>query len=275
LETLADDGKDKVRIAFSKSLLRLCISLGNNPSFAKGTVQNLLFPIIQSLVRDDRFEVRSNIVNDLGILSKAIGSNSLVNGLLSSLVELSKDETWRVRYAIVSKWSLLSEELKVDIFEKKLQQLVIASLSDAVFVIREECCLQIGKIVKIFGGEWASKELFPSAFMLYDRDQNYHHRLTCLSLITNVVKHANIESGIIDQHLFPLIKRAAIDNIPNVRIFAAKTMGVLLSSGKLDKNVCEAKVIPALQKLTTDSDVDVIFYSKEALSNCQYEKKKR
>lgn len=269
LEALTGDQKENVRIAFSQSLVHLCIPFGNNPPFAKDTAQKLLVPIIQQLAKDEHPNVRNNIINDLEILSKAIGPSGLINGLLPSLIELSKDPKWRVRYAIVSKSSMLAEDLGVKIFEKKLQNLVTGSLTDHVFAIREECCLQIGKIVKLFGGKWAAEKFFPTAFAIYDKTANYLHRMTCLLLITKVVQVGNCGSDIIDKHLIPLIEIAVDDDVANVRIAAAKTMDILINSGKLDKYVIETKIIPGLQKLKTDTDVDVIFFSNQALSNCE------
>eukprot|EP00463_Aulacantha_scolymantha_P006419 TRINITY_DN806_c0_g1_i1.p1 TRINITY_DN806_c0_g1~~TRINITY_DN806_c0_g1_i1.p1 ORF type:complete len:488 (-),score=89.43 TRINITY_DN806_c0_g1_i1:333-1796(-) len=269
LDLLAADQKENVRIAFSQSLVHLCIPFGNIPPFAKDTAQKLLVPIIQQLAKDEHPNVRNNIINDLEILSKAIGPNGLINGLLPSLIELSKDPKWRVRYAIVSKSSMLANDLGVKIFEKKLQNLVTSSLTDHVFAIREECCLQIGQIVKLFGGKWAVEKFFPTAFAIYDKTANYLHRMTCLLLITKVVEVGNCESEIIDKHLIPLIQNAVKDDVPNVRIAAAKTMDILIDSGKLDKKVIKDKVIPGLQKLSDDTDVDVIFFSRQALAKCE------
>lgn len=267
LDALAADPKENVRIAFSQSLVHLCIPFGNNPPFAKDTAQKLLVPIIQQLAKDEHPNVRNNIINDLEILSKAIGPTGLVNGLLPSLIELSKDPKWRVRYAIVSKSSMLAHDLGVKIFEKKLQNLVTGSLTDHVYAIREECCEQIGHIVKQYGGKWAAEKFFPTAFAIYDKTANYLHRMTCLSLITKVVTIGNIGNDIIAKHLIPLIQNAVDDDVANVRIAAAKTMSTLISSGMLDKTVIEAKVIPGLQKLSTDTDIDVVFFAKQALSN--------
>jgi len=269
LDALAADQKENVLIAFSQSLVHLCVPFSNNPPFAKDTAQKLLVPIIQQLAKDEHPNVRNNIINDLEILSKAIGPSGLVNGLLPSLIELSKDPKWRVRYAIVSKSSMLAEDLGVKVFEKKLQNLVTGSLTDHVFAIREECCLQIGQIVKLFGGKWAAEKFFPTAFAIYDKTANYLHRMTCLLLITKVVQVGNCGSDIIEKHLIPLIQNAVDDDVANVRIAAAKTMDILISSGMLDKSVITGKVIPGLKKLTGDSDVDVIFFSKQALSNCE------
>jgi len=267
LDALAADQKENVRIAFSRSLVHLCIPFGNNPPFPKDTAQKLLVPIIQQLAKDEHPNVRNNIINDLEILSKAIGPTGLVQGLLPSLIELSKDPKWRVRYAIVSKSSMLAEDLGVKTFEKKLQNLVTGSLTDHVFAIRQECCLQIGQIVKLFGGKWAAEKFFPTAFAIYDKTANYLHRMTCLYLISKVVVIGNCGSEVIEKHLIPLISNAVDDDVPNVRIAAAKTMEILIQSRKLDESVIVGKVLPGLKKLETDSDNDVIFFAKQALAS--------
>merc|ERR1712141_509410 len=140
------------------------------------------------------------------------------------------------------------------------QNLVTGSLTDHVYAIREECSEQTGHIVKQYGGKWAAEKFFPTAFAIYDKTANYLHRMTCLSLITKVVTIGNIGNDIIAKHLIPLIQNAVEDDVANVRIAAAKTMAILISSGKLDKDVIAEKLSPGLKKLTADTDSDVVFF---------------
>ena len=133
-----------------------------------------------------------------------LGPTNVVGVLLPPVLELAKDPKWRVRQNIISKSALLAKHLGVKAFEKKLQSVIIAALSDHVYSIREQCCeqvtsavhayfvcfvcfyallLQVGEIVKLFGGKWATEKLFPSAFSIYDKTTNYLNRMTCLLLV--------------------------------------------------------------------------------------------
>jgi hypothetical protein len=67
----------------------------------------------------------------------------VTNGILPNLLELAKDPKWRVRKTVVDKMGMLSKCLGVKVFEKKLQPVVIASLSDHVYAIRERACVQV------------------------------------------------------------------------------------------------------------------------------------
>jgi len=169
-----------------------------------------------------------------------------------------------VRMAVIEQCSLLAQQLGVKTFEKKIQAVVIASLSDHVFAIRERACEQIGLIVKEFGGKWAAEKLLPAAFAIYDKTTNYLHRMTCLLVIQHCAPVGGAE--VVEKVLLPLVCTACVDDVPNVRIAAAKTMNELIS--RLDKKIVETKCKPLLQKMASDSDVDVQYFSGVALKKC-------
>jgi serine/threonine-protein phosphatase 2A regulatory subunit A len=248
-----------VRVAFSKTVVHLC------PAFGKETSQKLLVPLIQQLSKDEHHQVRNNVISELEALSDALGPSGLVTGLLPSLIELSKDPKWRVRMAVVDKSSLLAKHLGVKNFEKKMQNIIIVSLSDHVFAIREKACTQIGFIVEEFGGKWAAEKFFPSCFQIYDKTTNYLHRMTCLLLISNV---APVCSGeVIEKHLLPLVASSCADDVANVRIHAARTLNEIIP--RVDKTLIKSKIQPALLKLAKDTDEDVAYFAAKALEKCE------
>jgi len=174
LEVLAADQVQNVRVAFSSALVELC------PHFGKEAASKFLIPLIQQLTKDEFHQVRNNIINKMDILAEVGGTgapgpqdkekkveesnNSLINSVLPNLLELAKDPKWRVRKTVVDKMSLLAKALGVKTFEKKLQAVVIAALSDHVYAIRERACTQIGLIVGEFGGKWAADKIFTFLF---------------------------------------------------------------------------------------------------------------
>ena len=59
-----------------------------------------------------------------------IGISQLSQSLLPAIVELSEDTKWRVRLAIIEYMPLLAEQLGVNVFEEKLNQLCMQWLVD-------------------------------------------------------------------------------------------------------------------------------------------------
>jgi serine/threonine-protein phosphatase 2A regulatory subunit A len=258
LDALAVDPVVSVRVAFAQAICLLC------PQFGKETGPKLLVPIIQQMAKDESHEVRNYIIGNITDISEALGQAGIEKGILPSLLELSKDPKWRVRMAVVDKTAIMAKHLGVKNFERKLQQIVISSLSDHVFSIREKACEQIGHLVKLFGGKWASEKFLASCFAIYDKTTNYLHRMTCLLVVRHVSPHCGAE--VCEKQLLPLVLQAAGDDVPNVRIAGSKALGDLALN--IDKNLVAAKIKPVLQKLTKDQDPDVQFFSSLALKNC-------
>lgn len=261
LEALANDQVPNVRVALSKSIMGMTEPLG------KDAASTILLPLIQQLTKDENHEVKNNVIDQLDVLAEAVGpSGGLVTSLVPALVELSKDNKWRVRQAIINKSSMLAKHLGPKVFEKKLQHVVVLSLSDHVFSIRENCCEQMGLIVAQYGGKWAAEKFFHPAFAIYDKTANYLHRMTCLLLITHVAPHC--ASDVVEKHLLPLVMNACTDDVANVRIAASKTMMDVIP--KLETSQAKSATIkPALELLVDDEDQDVRYFAGLALALCQ------
>ncbi len=92
--------------------------------------------------------------------------------------------------------------------------------------------------------------------------------MTCLLVAEKCAEPGGLE--LIEKTLLPLVSTACTDDVPNVRIAAAKAMEVLI--GQLivhnQKSVALAKIQPLLQKMATDSDPDVQYFSNLALKKC-------
>jgi serine/threonine-protein phosphatase 2A regulatory subunit A len=135
LETLSNDTEQGVRMIMSANLVSLC------NYFPREGASKLLVPLLQSLSQDESYMVRRNVIADLHLLSDS--SNVILNQLVPQLLELAKDPKWRVRLAVIEKTSMLATALGQRMFERKLQNLIIVSLSDHVASVREKACEQV------------------------------------------------------------------------------------------------------------------------------------
>jgi len=257
LDALAVDSVQNVRVEFSRSLV------GLTPALGKESATKILIPLLQQLTKDDAYEVRNHILTRLELLNESIGSAGLISSVLPSLLELSKDPKFRVRMGVIEKMALLSRIMGVKLFEKKLQSVIIAALSDHVFAIRDVACQQIGLIVAEFGGKWAMDKLFPAAFSIYDKTTNYLHRMTCLLVIQQCAEAAGLEA--IEKAFLPIAIQACTDDVANVRIAACKTLTQLIP--RMEKKTAQTKILPLLQKMAaTDADMDVLYFAQCALN---------
>jgi serine/threonine-protein phosphatase 2A regulatory subunit A len=255
LDALAVDTVQNVRVNFSRCLV------GLSPALGKDTAGKILVPLLQQLTKDEYYEVRNHIISRLDVLTDAIGAAGIVASVLPTLIDLAKDPKWRVRMGVIEKCALLAQVLGVKTFEKRLQPVIIGALSDHVFAIREIACQQIGLIVKEYTGKWAMEKLFPSAFAIYDKTTNYLHRMTCLLVIQQCAEPGGPEA--IEKSLLPIVLQACTDDVPNVRIAAAKTLIELIP--RMEKKVAQTKLQPLLQKMATDTDLDVLYFSQCAM----------
>lgn len=255
LEAFMTDDNDKVRVAFSQSIVQLCQSFGPELS------QKLLIPIIIHLAKDENTEVRCNMISQLRLLSEALRRDILEESILPIVIELSKDAKWRVRMEVVGQSCLLAEQLGKEIFERKVLDLVLAALSDHVFSIRERACEQIAQLIGLWGLEWSSSKLLPTSLSLYDKSTNYLHRTTALIIIKYVCPLVN-NKGLVEKFLLPTALKACSDEVANVRFVAAKTLTEMASF--VEKTTAES-FKPALLPLLKDEDGDVQYFAEQAL----------
>jgi len=248
LETLAGDLIQTVRVAVAKALVNLA------KRFPKEAASKLVIPLLKQLAKDENYEVRAAVLQDVEKIAEYLDPAALLS-VVPLLVELAKDGKWRVRSAVVDKVAVLAKYLGPKKFEKQLQQLLVSALSDHVYAIRDKAAIQVGLVVQLFGGKWAAEKLFPNIFSLYDKTANYVHRMTCLLLIQHVAPQCSSE--IIEKHILTLVITASSDEVANVRIAAAKTLGTLIP--RVDPKINSTSIQPVLKKLVSDSDSDVVY----------------
>jgi len=179
-------------------------------------------------------------------------------------VELAEDNKWRVRLAIIEYMPLLAGQLGVEFFDEKLNSLCMTWLVDHVFAIREAATTNLKKLVEKFGTDWAQATVIPKVLSM-SRDQNYLHRMTCLFCI-NVLAEA-CGQDLTTRHLLPVVLTLSDDAVANVRFNVAKTLQKI--GPVLDASTIQSQFRHNLEKLKTDSDADVRFFSIEAMENLQ------
>jgi serine/threonine-protein phosphatase 2A regulatory subunit A len=216
---------------------------------------------------------------------------------------LAEDKQWRVRLAIIEYIPLLASQLGVQFFDEKLSTLCMSWLGDTVFSIREAATQNLKKLTEVFGVDWASEAIIPKV-MAMGQHPNYLYRMTtCFAisvslsdmvifckyfLLTVLLKTLApaISLEVIKDSILPMMDKLVSDDIPNIRFNVAKSYTILIdvlkrlpaegtilsleksgqsaSPSPMGDELIQKRILPNLEKLQQDGDVDVRYFATTA-----------
>ncbi|KAK6509610.1 hypothetical protein TWF481_004345 [Arthrobotrys musiformis] len=279
VEDLVTDSSQHVRAALGTQISGLAPILGKEE-----TISHLL-PMFLQMLKDEFPDVRLHIISKLELVNEVIGIELLSQSLLPAIVQLAEDKQWRVRLAIIEYIPLLASQLGVEFFDEKLGGLCMGWLGDTVFSIREAATINLKKLTEVFGVEWAKNTIIPKV-MNMGTHPNYLYRMTTCFAISTLAPVVSL--SVIQENILPVITGLVEDPIPNIRFNVAKSYGALLDvlrslpedGGPLPNGseiapvgtepspaaleVIQKDIAPALEKLQTDEDIDVRYFSSQA-----------
>ncbi|GJD08106.1 Serine/threonine-protein phosphatase 2A 65 kDa regulatory subunit A alpha isoform [Galdieria sulphuraria] len=257
---LSLDDSPFVRSALASNIMSVAPIVG--PEITRDTLLRMFLKLLQ----DDFSEVRLNIIGSLEKVSQVIGIEKLASDLLPSIVELSEDRNWRIRYAAIELTPTLARQLGKSYFEsdKKLGMLCVQWLSDTVYSVRELAIKNLTSLTELFGEEWAIEHVLPAIVALYKNSKNYLYRMTALHAMSSL--SSKVPQEVVEQLFLPLlVEQACRDSVANIRFVAAKTLQDVAQYIK--KETRSNLIIPCLEKLNNnmDEDSDVRYYANQAL----------
>ncbi|KAF3394501.1 Protein phosphatase PP2A regulatory subunit A [Penicillium rolfsii] len=277
VEDLVSDQSQHVRAALGTQISGLAPILGKEETIAH------LLPMFLQMLKDDFPDVRLHIISKLEQVNKVIGIDLLSQSLLPAIVQLAEDKQWRVRLAIIEYIPLLASQLGVKFFDEQLSDLCMGWLGDTVFSIREAATQNLKKLTEVFGVEWSKESIIPKV-MAMGQHPNYLYRMTTCFAVSTLAPVVTLD--IIESSLLPILDRLVSDEIPNIRFNVAKSYAVLIDTLRRlpeDKTLVEVqkseetitpspkaqdliqqKVLPSLEKLQDDDDVDVRYFATTA-----------
>ncbi|KAL8833914.1 MAG: hypothetical protein Q9170_004018 [Blastenia crenularia] len=280
VEDLVSDSSQHVRAALGTQISGLAPILGKDETIAH------LLPMFLQMLKDDFPDVRLHIISKLELVNKVIGIELLSQSLLPAIVQLAEDKQWRVRLAIIEYIPLLASQLGVQFFDEKLSTLCMSWLGDTVFSIREAATQNLKKLTEVFGVDWASEAIIPKV-MAMGQHPNYLYRMTTCFAISTLAPAINID--VIEKSILPMMDRLMSDDIPNIRFNVAKSYAILIDVLKrlpadmtilsLESSAQKAnpspkgneliqhRILPNLEKLQQDDDVDVRYFATMAASS--------
>ncbi|KAL5070652.1 hypothetical protein RYX36_021539 [Vicia faba] len=247
-EELSSDSSQHVRSALASVIMGMAPVLGK-----EATIEQLL-PIFLSLLKDE--------FPDLFL--QVIGIDLLSQSLLPAIVELAEDRHWRVRLAIIEYIPLLASQLGVGFFDDKLGALCMQWLQDKVHSIREAAANNLKRLAEEFGPEWAMQHIIPQVLEMTN-NPHYLYRMTILRAISLLAPVMGSE--VTCSKLLPavlLTPGCLIPcRVPNIKFNVAKVLESIFPI--VDQSVVEKTIRPCLVELSEDPDVDVRFFSTQAL----------
>ncbi|MCJ1412671.1 Polyamine N-acetyltransferase 1 [Ptychographa xylographoides] len=280
IEDLVSDTSQHVRAALGTQISGLAPILGKEETIAH------LLPMFLQMLKDEFPDVRLHIISKLELVNKVIGIDLLSQSLLPAIVQLAEDKQWRVRLAIIEYIPLLASQLGVKFFDEKLSSLCMSWLGDTVFSIREAATQNLKKLTDVFGVDWANEAIIPKV-MAMGQHPNYLYRMTTCFAISTLAPAINLDT--IERSILPMMDKLVADDIPNIRFNVAKSYAVLIDVLKrlpdhttilqLEKSgqhtgpsprgqeLIQQHILPNLEKLQQDGDVDVRYFASTAASS--------
>ncbi|PGH32458.1 protein phosphatase 2 (formerly 2A), regulatory subunit A [[Emmonsia] crescens] len=281
IEDLVSDPSQHVRAALGTQISGLAPILGKEETIAH------LLPMFLQMLKDEFPDVRLHIISKLELVNKVIGIELLSQSLLPAIVQLAEDKQWRVRLAIIEYIPLLASQLGVKFFDEQLSALCMGWLGDAVFSIREAATQNLKKLTEVFGVDWAKSSIIPKVTSM-GQHPNYLYRMTTCFAISTLAPAINLT--IIETSILPILERLVGDDIPNIRFNVAKSYAVIIDTlrrlpaegtlaeleksgqasstpGPRNHTIVQQQILPNLEKLQQDDDVDVRYFATTAASS--------
>ena len=104
--------------------------------------------MVSILLKNNNTEVIVSLIENMGELIKTVGGPSIEEKIIPAVTTLAADKTWRIRLAAVQFLPKLAATVSRDLFQSKLQNVIIGLLMDSVFAIRQaalESLIEISK----------------------------------------------------------------------------------------------------------------------------------
>lgn len=287
---LSQDPQETVRASLALSITNLSPILGK-----QATIDNLL-PIFLVMLKEEYPDVRLNIISNLSVVNDIIGINLLSTNLLPAITELAQDSKWRVRLAIIEYIPKLAKQLGVSFFNSELLSLCMSWLWDPVFAIRDAVVNILKELSLVFGSDWTNEEIINR--LLNDKKEtsnnpddledvkeageidysNFTTRITCIFAITNLIPA--VKPDVLIDRLLPFLDKFIDDPVPNIRFNIAKSYLVAAekllesdSSSAHYDNIINNHILPNLERLKNDEDVDVRYYAEKSIEGIQEDRK--
>lgn len=226
-----------------------------------------VLPSIIKLLRDPTPEVRLKVLEAVPNLGAVVDIRHMKEMLIPMLKDLfeERDENWNIRMAIINLVPYLAEKLSIDVLQNmSLWSLVVMSLIDKVFIVRQAAGNTMLRLAKRNDAKWMKKYILPELEKLRCSEK-YTLRVDAISRVTELLKSLGLHfcgEELIENFVLSMVN----DSVPNVRFNVAKALLSLRLQFPEDRLLNGQSVSKCLGELVRDVDDDVRYYAHAAIS---------
>lgn len=272
LPSLADDVVMEVR---SKTALAVMDS-SEGGTLDDSLIVQTFGPLLESFLQDEFQEVQLQVLGNLHKLSHLLNG---MNGVVSSILNMSKATNWRVREGVAKLLPHLAEARGLDFFANVLLEPAwLVLLLDPVACVRSACVSGMPVLVNAAGQDWMIQHILPQHVRIYNHaaSGSYLIRITILQAhaATAVACEEDLGSGAaagggtLWNDTVLQILRGLVDRVANVRMVAAQGLAnIVTAEDPAQVAVIQAQILPALEaRMADEEDADCRDACSEALA---------
>lgn len=250
IQALAQDSVGEVREALAEQISYLGVHLDKNVAKEK------LLPILKKLAGDESAQTRLNLCSKLSNVSAILGVELFETDILPLLKEVTVHQKWRVRNSIVQNIASIGIQMGRDIFARhRLREVLVQSLKDPAYNVRNTASLQVRLIFNEFGFEWMKKFVFEEMKTIYKSSGNYLHRMIPLKAVQlmsmeNIPNNPELNSEVVSaEYMHAQKKNSTSYNYNNNKMNtnSNRNQTMLVLTPKQIKTEFEALLIQALK----------------------------
>ncbi|ETO13111.1 hypothetical protein RFI_24265, partial [Reticulomyxa filosa] len=217
IQGLVSDSVAEVRETLAEQVTCLGDYLGREGAKDK------LLSVLKKLASDESPVTRLNLCTKLGVICKTLGIELFESDVLPLLKEVTIDQRWRVRNSIVVNIAQIAVQMGKDKFAKsRLKDVLVQSLRDPAYTVRETASKQVQLLNQSFGYDWTSEYLFTPIKTLYKESGNYLHRMVPLKIVQLLCK--DLTAAQLKVEFADMLNNALNDPISNVRFIACRVL---------------------------------------------------
>lgn len=254
LPALADDVVMEVR---SKCALAIMES-SEGGTLEDQDIVTSFGPLLESFLQDEFQEVQLQVLGNLHKLSHLLNG---MNGVVSSILNMSKATNWRVREGVAKLLPHLAEARGLDFFTNVLMEPAWkVLLLDPVSCVRSACVSGMGVLVRVSGQDWMMQHILPQHIKIYNQASSGSY----LIRITILKAHAETAAACGDNALnlwndsVTQLLRGLTDKVANVRMVAAQGLArVVKADDPSQQAVVQSQIVPALEKGMNGEEEDI------------------
>jgi serine/threonine-protein phosphatase 2A regulatory subunit A len=217
--------------------------------------------MVSILLKNNNTEVIVSLIENMGELIKIVGGPSIEDKIIPAITTLAADKTWRIRLAAVQFFPKLALTVGRDLFQAKLQNVILGMLMDPVFTIREtalESLIEISKHSQT--QEWLLSLMLPK-LSEFSRHERFMIRIQAVHFVNKLATDAT--KDVLNKNLMETVLALGEDPVPNIRFNVCKTIDAFYPKMTPGNKIKSEQV---LSKISSDADFDCQYFARQALA---------